>query len=153
MKYFNRIKPVLFFGLLFTFTACAQKTTSPVTEAPMKKEQTMKKSKSGMTFDQQRIDIGMIKKGETKEIEYTFTNTGTEPIEISQVSTCDCTEVLKRPYLPVKPGEKGTIKVLFDSNKKDDVEPVEIDIWLEKEDPNTGMPLLERIEYIFKYKS
>ena len=84
------------------------------------------------------------------------TNTGTEAIEISQVSTCDCTEVLKRPYLPVKPGEKGTIKVKFDSNKKelgDDVDPVEIDIWLKKEDPVTGIPVLERIEYTFKFES
>jgi len=113
-------------------------------------------SKSGMTFDQASIDIGTIKRGDFKEIEYTFTNTSTADIEISQVSTCDCTEILKRPYLPVKPGAKGTIKVKFDSSKKelgDDEDPIEIQIWLQKEDPVTGMNVLEEIAYTFKFKS
>ena len=152
MNLFHKIKYLFLLCILTSFVACAQKNIAPaISDVP--KEAPAKKSKSGMTFDQQQIDIGTIKKGETREIEYTFTNTSTEDLEISQVSTCDCTEVLKRPYLPVKPGEKGTIKVKFDSNKKDDEDPVEIDIWLKKEDPNTGIPVLERIEYIFKFES
>lgn len=153
MNYFPKMKFIFLLGLLISLAACAQKTVAPVVQEPIPAEVAMTKSKSGMTFDQPQIDIGTIKKGETKEIEYTFTNTGTEDLEIAQVSTCDCTEVLKRPYLPVKPGAKGTIKVKFDSNKKDEEEPVEIQIWLTKEDPNTGMPVLEEVEYIFKFES
>lgn len=140
-------------GLTFILTSCAPKNVGQIIEKEVQTESPKLKSLSGMTFEQRSIDIGIVKKGETREIIYTFTNTGDEAIEIAQVSTCDCTEVLKRPYLPVKPGEKGLIKVLFDSNKKDDEEPVEIDIWLEKEDPKTGMPVLERLEYIFKFES
>ena len=153
MSFVHKMKVVFLLGIFATFTACAQKNVAPAISNDAKKEMPVKKSKSGMTFDQRLIDIGTIKKGDTKEIEYTFTNTGTEAIEISQVSTCDCTEVLERPYLPIKPGAKGTIKVKFDSNKKDDEDPVEIEIWLEKEDPITGMNLLERVEYIFKFES
>ncbi|MEM1121086.1 MAG: DUF1573 domain-containing protein [Bacteroidota bacterium] len=153
MNYLLKMKLVLIVGLVISLASCAQKTVAPVVQEPIPQPVAMKKSKSGMTFDKSTIDIGMIKKGETKEIEYTFTNTGTEDLEIAQVSTCDCTEVLKRPYLPVKPGAQGTIKVKFDSNKKDDEEPVEIQIWLTKEDPNTGMPVLEEVGYIFKYES
>jgi len=155
MKYFHKIKFIFLLGIIVSFVACAQKTVAPVVQEPIPAEvaNNTPKSKSGMTFDQPQINIGTIKKGETKEIEYTFTNTGTEDLEIAQVSTCDCTEVLKRPYLPVKPGATGTIKVKFDSNKKDEEEPVEIQIWLTKEDPNTGMPVLEEVEYIFKYES
>ena len=155
MDFFHKMKYVFLLAISLNFVACAQKNVVPVIEKAVSKEASAKISKSGMTFDQPSIDIGTIKRGEFKEIEYTFTNTGTEDIEISQVSTCDCTEVLKRPYLPIKPGAKGTIKVKFDSSKKDlgdDVDPVEIDIWLEKEDPKTGMPVLEQIDYIFKFE-
>ncbi|MEM1124077.1 MAG: DUF1573 domain-containing protein [Bacteroidota bacterium] len=153
MNQLTKITNLFLLVALVAFTSCAQKNVAPVVEQQISEVAPKKVSKSGMTFDNTKIDIGTIKKGETKEIEYTFTNTGEEDLAISQVSTCDCTEVLKRPYLPVKPGATGTIKVKFDSSKKDDEEPVEIDIWLEKEDPKTGMPVLERIEYIFKFES
>ena len=156
MSFFHKMKYVFLLAISINFVACAQKNIEPAMDIVVPKEAPIKKSKSVMTFDHQQIDLGTIKRGEIKEIEYTFTNTGTEPLEIAQLSTCDCTEVLKRPYLPVKPGDKGTIKVKFDSNKKelgDDEDPVEIDIWLQKEDPKTGMPVLERIEYIFKFES
>ena len=149
------MKYVFLLTISISFVACVQKNVAPVIEKAIPKTTPVKMSKSGMTFDQSTIDIGTIKRGEFKEIEYIFTNTGTEDIAISQVSTCDCTEVLKRPYLPIKPGAKGTIKVKFDSSKKelgDDVDPVDIDIWLEKEDPVTGMPVLEQIAYTFKFE-
>ena len=155
MSFFHKIKYVFLLAISINFVACAQKNVTPAMDIAVPKEAPTKKSKSGMTFDQSTIDIGTIKRGEFKEIEYIFTNTGTEDIAISQVSTCDCTEVLKRPYLPIKPGAKGTIKIKFDSSKKelgDDVDPVDIDIWLEKEDPVTGMPVLEQIAYTFKFE-
>ena len=155
MDFFLKMKYVFLLTISISFVACAQKNVAPVIEKAIPKTTPVKMSKSGMTFDQSTIDIGTIKRGEFKEIEYIFTNTGTEDIAISQVSTCDCTEVLKRPYLPIKPGAKGTIKVKFESSKKelgDDVDPVDIDIWLEKEDPVTGMPVLEQIAYTFKFE-
>lgn len=156
MRFIHKIKYVFLLGFLTTFVACAQKNVAPAISEEMPKAAPMKKSKSGMTFDQQRIDLGMIKRGEIKEFEYTFTNTGEEDVEIAQISKCECTEIVKRPYLPIKPGAKGTIIVKFDSNQKelgDDEDPVEIQIWLDKEDPNTGMPVLEEVDYIFKFES
>lgn len=149
MKY---LISILLLGLSFVNFSCAQKTIAPVSDNNIEaKPVTL--SPSGMTFVNRSIDIGVVKKGEKREIEYTFTNTGVEDIQITQVSTCDCTEVLYHPSLPVKPGAKSAIKVRFDSNKKDDEEPVEIDVWLEREDPNTGMQMLERLEYTFKFSS
>ena len=152
MKMIARWNGLLVLLLFSTWIACAQQTTQPVLEntVPLS-EKVMEDPGSGMTFERTRIDLGTIEKGEMRELEYTFTNTGTEDLTISQVSTCDCTEVLSRPYLPIKPGTTGTIKVKFDSNKKDDEDPVEIEIWLEKEDPATGMPVLERVDYIFQF--
>lgn len=151
MIHFQKLSYLLLLSFSLAIVSCAQKNVGQVIEIPQAKS--TDDSSLIMSFDQRMIDLGIIKKGEKREIEYTFTNISDEDIKISQVSTCECTEVLKRPYLPVKPGAKGVIKVLFDSNKKDEEEPLEIDIWLEKEDPNTGMPVLERVGYKFKYKS
>lgn len=102
-----------------------------------------------MKFEKETLDLGPIKKGEKRTFSYTFTNVGTENIEIDLVSGCDCT-TLDWPRLPIKPGDKGTIDVIFDSTEKEDSEPVDIDIYLKNIDPKTGHPMLKIIDYSFQ---
>ena len=103
---------------------------------------------SMMTFEEAYLDLGKVKKGEKRHFEYTFTNIGKEDIEIDLISACECTET-DYPAKSFAPGEKGKIKVTFDSSKKDAEETIDIDIFLKNTDPNTGGPVVERIQYHF----
>lgn len=102
-----------------------------------------------MKFEVESYDLGEIKKGEKRQFSYTFTNEGNENIEIDLVSGCECT-TLDWPRLPIKPGEKGTIEVIFDTTEKEDSDPVDIDIYLKNIDPKTGHPMLKILEYSFQ---
>jgi hypothetical protein len=101
-----------------------------------------------MTFESTSIDLGEVKKGETREFEYKFMNTGTIPIRIDIVSGCDCTTT-DWPRKPIDPGDEATISVIFDSTEKEDSETVDVDIYLLNEDPNTGGPILKIVNYSF----
>jgi hypothetical protein len=68
-----------------------------------------------MTFDSVKHNFGMIHKGDIVSHEYTFTNTGEEPILITDAEvTCECTKV-DFPKQPIAKGQKGIVKVTFDS--------------------------------------
>ena len=102
-----------------------------------------------MTFDSEHIDLGQVKRGEKKTFDYTFKNTGTETLKISIVSGCDCT-TLDWTRRPIKPGETGTINVIFDSTEKEASETVDVDIYLENLDPKSGEQYLKIIDYTFE---
>lgn len=66
-------------------------------------------------FEQETYDFGKIPQGTPVSHEFTFTNTGSEPLIINKVeSTCGCT-VPEYTKTPVKPGETGKIKITFDA--------------------------------------
>ena len=68
-----------------------------------------------LKFEHTRYRFGFVHQGEIVKFEYRFENTGTEPITISDVKVeCSCTEV-EKPESPVKPGERASIKVFFDT--------------------------------------
>lgn len=71
-----------------------------------------------MTFKYIEYDFGTVKDGEIVRHEYEFTNTGTEPLIIADAkASCGCT-VPSWPKEPIQPGDKGKIKVEFDSKGK-----------------------------------
>ena len=70
-----------------------------------------------LTFEKENLQLGEVKKGEKRTFQYTFTNTGTETVEISIVSGCDCT-TLDWTRGEIKTGQKGIIDVIFDSTEK-----------------------------------
>lgn len=73
---------------------------------------------SSASFDEVNYNFGKIKEGESVTHSFTFTNTGSAPLIItSATATCGCT-VPEYPAQPIKPGEKGTIKVVFNSRGK-----------------------------------
>ena len=68
-------------------------------------------------FEKEAINYGKVKKKSNGERVFTFTNIGNMPLIISRVqSTCGCT-IPKKPEKPIMPGEKGEIKVSYDTNK------------------------------------
>lgn len=70
-----------------------------------------------MTFEQETIDYGTIDQGANGQREFIFTNTGKEPLIISNaVGSCGCT-VPTWPKDPIAPGEKSAIKVKYDTKR------------------------------------
>lgn len=102
-----------------------------------------------MTFENEHIDIGKVKRGEIKKFDFVFTNTGTEIIEIDIASGCDCT-TLDYPKNKILPGKKGTIHVTFDSAKKEESETIDVDIYLKNLNPKTGQRILKIIDYKYE---
>lgn len=78
--------------------------------------------KTKISFDSTRHNFGTIKEGATVTHTYTFTNTGDEPLIISDaIPTCGCT-IPSFSKKPIAPGEKGHIEVAFHSaNQKGNV--------------------------------
>jgi hypothetical protein len=70
-------------------------------------------------WEKRTHDFGDITEGEKVEFVYKFTNTGTEPLIITNVQvTCGCTTPKGWPRDPVKPGGRGEIPVQFNSQGK-----------------------------------
>ncbi len=68
-------------------------------------------------FKTDTIDYGTIEKGADGVRTFEFTNTGNEPLIISNVkSSCGCT-VPSKPKAPIMPGTTGEIKVKYDTNR------------------------------------
>ena len=60
-------------------------------------------------------NFGKVSDGEKVEYSYRFRNTGKNPLIVSSaVASCGCT-VPEKPEEPIKPGETGFLKVVFNS--------------------------------------
>lgn len=78
-----------------------------------------KENQSGaqIAFESETVDYGVIEQGSEPFRVFTFTNTGTEPLIITQAKgSCGCT-VPTYPKEPIAPGETGEIKVRYDTNR------------------------------------
>ena len=70
-------------------------------------------------FSEAVQNLGKVNNGKVVNIEYHFTNTGSELLIIKDVSaSCGCT-VPEKPQEPIKPGEGGVIKATFDSRNRE----------------------------------
>ncbi len=91
--------------------AATTKAAPAAAEAPVGPLTTVK-------FDSNEFDYGVIDQGEKVTHVYKFTNTGSEPLIISNAKgSCGCT-VPQWPKDPIMPGTDGEIKVQFDSKGK-----------------------------------
>ncbi len=70
-----------------------------------------------ITFMKTPIDLGKITRGEKKPLEIEFINTGNADLIIDIATTCKCTDITW-PKEPVKPGQKGVIKGVYDSTNE-----------------------------------
>jgi hypothetical protein len=70
-----------------------------------------------MTFEKTTIDYGTINKGSEPLRTFTFTNTGTDPLIITNAAgSCGCT-VPKWDKEPIMPGQSSTIEVRYDTQR------------------------------------
>lgn len=73
-----------------------------------------------LQFEHITRSFGFVKEGTIAEFQYTFKNTGTEPVLITEIKVgCPCT-TFDYPKTPVLPGQSGVIKVKFDTKNKMD---------------------------------
>lgn len=74
--------------------------------------------KGSFKFDTTVFNFGTILEGEQVSTEFSYLNTGKADIIIAKIETsCGCT-VPEYDKDPVKPGNRGSIRVRFDSNGK-----------------------------------
>src|SRR3989337_265809 len=72
-----------------------------------------------ITVEKKTHDFGDIVQGDKVEETFKFTNTGTEPLIITNVQvTCGCTTPKGWPRDPIMPGGKGELTIAFNSAGK-----------------------------------
>lgn len=115
--------------LLLALVSCDQRSreTKNLNTSAIETDQTSNKEPI-ISFDKKTWDFGTITDGEVVEHTFRFTNTGTSDLVISSASaSCGCT-IPNWPKEPIAPGEKGEIKVEFNSNGKKDMVTKDINI-------------------------
>ncbi|MEM9835238.1 MAG: DUF1573 domain-containing protein [Bacteroidota bacterium] len=71
-----------------------------------------------LEFAESSFDFGTVTEGQVVSHTFSFTNTGSEPLIISDAKgSCGCT-VPSKPTAPIAPGEAGEITVQFNSKNK-----------------------------------
>lgn len=117
--------------------------------ATKKAVQTTAEQDPYMTFEPGYYDLGVIKKGEVKELIFPFTNTGKETIEIEIASGCTCSKIIAPEGKAIPPGGKDVIKVFYDSNLEEELGEHNkvVDILLVNTDPTTGYPIVKEVKY------
>ena len=97
----------LMFGTFVVFFAIAQE-----------KNEGANQTGPQIVFEEASFDFGDIQQGDKVEHIFTFENTGTEPLLLTNVqTTCGCT-VPKWPREPIPPGQESKITVKFNSTGK-----------------------------------
>ncbi|MBX2962410.1 MAG: DUF1573 domain-containing protein [Cyclobacteriaceae bacterium] len=101
------MKKFLVFFLLTAISACLY--------AQEAKTATAKVNGPVLTFEKDSHDFGDINQGDQVEHIFKFTNTGNEPLIVSNIQvTCGCTAP-SWPKNPIPPGGTGEIKIGFNS--------------------------------------
>ena len=91
---------------------------SALAQAPAANNSAENKNKGEMKFEKELHDFGTVVEGVNATYEFVFTNTGKEPIIISNVAaSCGCTTPSWTKE-PVKPGQKGSIKAVYSSQNR-----------------------------------
>lgn len=86
-------------------------------------------SQAEFSFVKNTIKFPKTKAGEVLKFQYEFTNTGDQPLIITEIKVqCSCTK-FEFPKEPIKPGEKGIIKVSFDTKAKYGYQDRTLDIY------------------------
>jgi hypothetical protein len=124
--------------------ACNNSNTQSASEPATSTQEKVDTSlASALSFEEKVHNFGDITEGEKVEYSFKFTNTGTAPVVIQDaISSCGCT-VPEWPKEPIKPGESGFMKVIFDSHGKSGYTEKEISI---KTNGNNGYVLGPKIQ-------
>jgi hypothetical protein len=96
---------------------------------------------TSMHFDQTKFDFGEMNQGDVVHHSFSFTNTGSNPLLITNaVGSCGCT-VPTYPKEPIAPGGKGTIEVQFNSAGKKDMQDKTVTLTANTDPPGTVLSI------------
>ena len=99
-------------------TKTAETTSADSTSKTAAATPVAKASTAEILFTNDIFNFGEIKKGDVVTHNFTFKNTGKEPLIIKDaLATCGCT-VPEIPKEPILPGAEGVLKVVFNSAGK-----------------------------------
>lgn len=127
------LKLLLFVAVALTFTVACKDNKDAAREVPAAATTTPSSTQTpaatpaetvpvgpltSISYPETEHDFGEIQEGEKIVHEFTFKNTGNEPLVISKAQgSCGCT-VPDWPREPIPVGGEGTIKVQYDSRGK-----------------------------------
>lgn len=137
---------------LFLVSACTAQSTKNAVKENTKSENEAAKPRNFarelLKWDNDFIDFGKVKKGDTRDHVYKFTNIGKEDVEINICTACSCT-TLDWTIKVIKPGESGEINAHFDSKEKDASETINITVILKNTDPILNYPIIDEVKFHF----
>ena len=111
-------KLILSLFIALSLTACTNNSASTTIESDSTGKMVAAVDAPVIKFEEEIYDFKVITEGESVKYEFKFKNTGKTPLIISNATaTCGCT-IPEYPTKPVKPGEDGVIKVVFNSQGK-----------------------------------
>ncbi|MGF1924689.1 MAG: DUF1573 domain-containing protein [Bacteroidia bacterium] len=111
-------KLILSLSVAILLAACNSKESSTAVVLDSTGKVISAKDAPVIKFEEEIYDFGVITEGESVKYEFKFENTGKTPLIISNATaTCGCT-VPEYPTKPIKPGDEGIIKVIFNSQGK-----------------------------------
>ena len=110
----NRFFLIVAFSSLL-FSCDIRKTNKPDVQATAPGSTPVFKDSTTVQVIDSVYDFGNVVQGDKVEYSYRFKNTGNKPLIVSNATaSCGCT-VPEKPEQPIKPGEIGFIKVVFNS--------------------------------------
>ncbi len=144
-----------FFAIIafFASSTCTAQTTKPVEKEANKTTETETTpprnfAREMLKWDNDFIEYGKVKKGDTRDHVYKFTNISKEDVEIMMCTACNCT-TLDWTTKVLKPGESGEINTRFDSAEKDASETINITVILKNTDPILKYPIVDEVKFHF----
>lgn len=102
---------------ILTFVACMALFSIASFAQAQEKQSEIMTSGPKMELESDVVDYGTIQKNSERKRSISFTNTGNEPLVISNCKgSCGCT-VPTCPKQPIMPGEKASIEVSYDTKR------------------------------------
>jgi hypothetical protein len=109
-------------------------------------DQTANQPKTTIKFDEMKYDFGEITEGDKVHHTFTFTNTGSNPLLITNaIGSCGCT-VPTYPKEPVAPGDKAAIEVQFNSTGKSDLQNKTVTVSANTEPATTVLSITANVK-------
>jgi ribosomal protein L19 len=112
-----KIKILLISLIAISLKGIAQEKKAPAVGEVKQITTTPSANAAEITFTKELHDFGTISKGDNGTVEFSFKNSGKEPLIISNAQgSCGCT-VPVWPKEPIAPGASSTIKVTYDTKR------------------------------------
>lgn len=122
----KRIAILLNIVIILVLCACGNKSSNPNSIPEAKNDSLILSSE--INFDTLENDLGTISEGERVIAYFEYENVGERALLIQNISAgCGCT-VPSWSKLPLNPGQKESIKVIFDSTGKNGTQNIKISV-------------------------